>query len=63
MKPPFMLSLCLAVMPVCGVVRPVPTRAGDERNVSTRALDELSWRQLNTIHEKVAGEEYEEARV
>ena len=61
MKPPFMLSLCLAVMPVAALYAQSDP-CGDERNVSTRALDELSWRQLNTIHEKVAGEEYEEAR-
>ena len=33
-----------------------------ERNVGTRALDELAWKQLNVIYEKVSAEEYDEAR-
>ena len=42
---------CLAQTGSCGV----------ERDVGTKALDELAWRQLNVIYEKVSEEEYEEA--
>jgi tetratricopeptide (TPR) repeat protein len=43
---------CLAQADACGV----------ERDAGTRALDELAWKQLNAIYEKVSGEEYDEAR-
>jgi tetratricopeptide (TPR) repeat protein len=42
---------CPAQADACGV----------ERDVGTRALDELAWKQLNVIYEKVSGEEYDEA--
>lgn len=42
---------CMAQADACGV----------EREVRTRALDELAWKQLNVIYEKVSEEEYEEA--
>ena len=34
---------------------------GAKRDVSTRALDEMTWRQLNSLYEKVSQEEYDEA--
>ena len=35
---------------------------GMQRDVGARALDELAWKQLNVIYEKVSAEEYDEAR-
>jgi tetratricopeptide (TPR) repeat protein len=42
---------CVAQAGSCGV----------ERDVGTRALEELAWKQLNVIYEKVSEEEYGEA--
>lgn len=36
-------------------------KCGQKRNVTTQALDELTWKQLNSIYEDVGEEKYDEA--
>jgi tetratricopeptide (TPR) repeat protein len=37
------------------------TKCGEKREVTSRALDELTWKQLNSAYELVGEEEYDEA--
>lgn len=54
------LVACLAASVAPGMAQTDP--CGVARDVGTGALDELSWKQLNAIYEKVSAEQYHEAR-
>ena len=45
-----------------GVSRAQEAECGIERDAGTRALDEMTWKQLNAIYEDVSEERYAEAR-
>lgn len=51
------LSASFAAAPAWGQ----PVDCGVERDVSVKALDEATWKQLNTIYENVGEEKFEEA--
>jgi len=55
------LLLSLALAP-CGTVMAQDNACGVERDVGTKALDELTWKQLNAIYEDVSEEQYGEAQ-
>jgi len=54
------LLVLLALIPA-GTIFAQAGSCGVVRDVSTRALDELVWKQLNAIYEKVSAEAYDEA--
>jgi tetratricopeptide (TPR) repeat protein len=54
------LVLFLMLLPV-GAVMAQSDSCGVVRDVGTKALDELVWKQLNVIYEKVSEEQYDEA--
>jgi tetratricopeptide (TPR) repeat protein len=55
------LLLLILLLAPAGICMAQADSCGSERDVGARALDELSWKQLNIIYEKVSQEEYDEA--
>ena len=55
-----LLLICLLALPA-GSVLAQADACGVDRNVQVRALDELTWKQLNRVYEQVGDEEYDSA--
>jgi len=55
-----LLLICLLALPA-GSVLAQADACGVDRNVQVRALDELTWKQLNRVYEQVGDEEFDSA--
>jgi len=54
------LTVCLLAVPA-GTVRAQAAPCGKDREVGAKALDEVTWKQLNGIYEEVTRENYDDA--
>ncbi len=56
-----LLALAAALLLFSGSTMAQAAKCGEQRNVMVKALDELTWKQLNAIYEDVGEEKYDEA--
>lgn len=56
-----LLALAAALLLFSGSAMAQAGKCGEPRNVMVKALDELTWKQLNAIYEDVGEEKYDEA--